>query len=1044
MNQNVDDKILRMTSFLDFGHESTEETGYFFKHKSKNISLVIDTAICNLKNYYYVDYTSSQNKLFHDYDIVLRFLFDNTTTIEELTNEIQFFLQGGEDIEKITHFGRNRTEQDIDPTLPEATFEEHFIEAFGETMRGALQRESRYADCAGMIRFIDYMLFTKQQKFAIELNGETYHHPAIIGAKRYRSQLFKQNSLAIDGFKVFRWSQNGMRDSDKFIQELKIFFGSSNFFKKKGHIKVDREVETIRLYEHQEDALRLFETGRSEGKNTFLIVLPTGTGKTEIFIKDIEQLKKRSPDLKTLIMVPTKALRQQTVDRLKQRIPQHIKNIGTDFSGINPPDLIVQTYAFMHRHYYKYKKDRFDYIIVDEAHHAVASGLRSILEYYTPKHLLGVTATPERFDQQRLEEVFGEYESPLSLEEAIKKGLVPPVSCFRVKSNIDLSGVRFNGKDYVKSDLQTTLRVPSRDELVAKTLEKYFSGDLAYKQGIVFCVDIEHAKRMASCLNKNGIPALAVNGRERKSADEAQQRYKDMEIRFLCACDLLTEGWDSPQTSILVMARPTFSKVLYTQQLGRGLRNYPNKEALYVLDVVDNYGAKLHPMSLHALFHINSYLPFDFLIKPDSTKSGTEIKILDGFYEEVRRIEPVNIHNFENLYGDYLNEEQLARELFVSTGTVKAWLKKEKIKADYSHPFGRSTLHFFAPSQVASIRSSLELSEHTSETRGDDFFEFLKKGDYTFSYKIIFLLAFLKIQNERGEAVLPDLLSLYQTFYQRLLVKHDKNEKNNCPYNNIEFLENAPILQRSLLQNPFEKFERKRFFRHCKDLNYIALDGVLKEQLTIDDYEEIESQMIQDLRDYYTKQDIQIEEVDYAFLLLSDETTQPLQDFKLVDNPAKEEKYKNVLPLFPLSIAAGDFHQSEMSMEPDTWVEMQGLTTRRVFDESMFVARIEGRSMEPDILDGNYCLFTKNVGGTRNGRIVLARKSDIVDQDTGASFTIKRYKSTKILNKETEWRHESIILKPANPDYENIVIPSDNTGDFAIIAFFIEVLENTD
>jgi SOS-response transcriptional repressor LexA len=652
-----------------------------------------------------------------------------------------------------------------------------------------------------------------------------------------------------------------------------------------------------------------------------------------------------------------------------------------------------------------------------------------------------VTATPERFDQQNLEEIFGEYESPLTLEEAIKKGLVPPVSCFRIKSNIDLSEVRFNGKDYVKSDLQTTLRVPSRDELVAKTLEKYFSDNLAYKQGVVFCVDIDHAKRMADCLNKVGISALAVNGRERKSADEAQQKYKVRKIRFLCACDLLTEGWDAPQTSILVMARPTFSKVLYIQQLGRGLRNYPNKEALYVLDMVDNYGAKLQPMSLHALFRVDKYRPFDFLIKPKAAKTGTEIEILEGLYEEIRRIEPVNIHNFENLYGDYLNEEQLARELFVSTGTVKSWLKKEKIKSDYSHPFGRSTLHFFQPSQVDTIRSTLGLSDHTVITRKDDFLEFLKKADYTFSYKIIFLLAFLKIKNKRGEAKLPELLSLYQTFYQRLLANHGKNEKQNCPYNRSDYLLNTPALQISLLQNPFEKFERKRFFRHCKDLNYIALDGVLREQLTGVDTEQIESQLIQDLKDYYTKQTIELTNDDYDFLLIRKDTPAKNENLLIIENPAENEKYHTLLPLHDLRIAAGDFLQSEIPTEFDTWVDISKLSQRGSFDDSMFVAQIQGKSMEPEILDGSFCLFTRNVGGSRNGRIVLAQKTGLVDQDTNASYTIKRYESTKKPDSDTDWVHETIILRPANPAYEDILIPRDSAEDFKIIAFLVEVLK---
>ncbi|MBU2515890.1 DEAD/DEAH box helicase family protein [bacterium] len=1035
------DEIVQLAAELNFSHTFSEKTGYVFQQRETKTCLIIDTVICNLDNYYYVDYTSHQNKLFHENERVLRFLHEENGDINELKEEILFFLQGEDDVEKVTRFGRDRTKHDIDPTQPEAEFEDYFIEAFGESKRVVLHREFSYVDGAGTNRYVDYALFTDNQKYAIEINGESFHHPVVIGPKKYRSQLFKQNSLSMDGFKVFRWSSNGMRDRESILQELRLFLGDPSQFHVKPHLRFDRSVKTITLYDHQEDALKLLESGRIAGRNTFLIVLPTGTGKTVIFIKDIERLKRKTPGLKVLILVPSRKLRQQTIEELRNIVPQYANVIGTDVLSSDTVDIVVQTSAYLHRHYFKIGKNRFDYIVIDEAHHAAASGLRRILEYFTPLHLLGVTATPERFDQQQLEEIFGEYESPLSLEEAIKKGLVPPVRCCRIESNIDLTEVRFNGKDYVKSDLQKTLQVPSRDDLVAKTLMECFSGELSDKQGVVFCVDIAHARRMSSCLCDRGIPAMAVSGQDRSGADRAQQEYKDKKVRFLCACDLLTEGWDAPQTSILVMARPTFSKVLYTQQLGRGLRNYPDKESLYVMDVVDNYGAKLHPMSLHALLRIDKYKPFGFLIKPELEMPQNEIQILEGLYEEIHRIEPVDIFNFENMYGDYLNEEQLARELFVSTGTVKTWLKKEKIKADFSHPFGRSTLHFFNPDQLKTLRSSLGLSKHTPETRKDDFMEFLDKRDYTFSYKIIFLLAFLKTQNKRGEAILPDILELYKTFYQRLLAKHGKNEKPNCPYNSADFLDDSSGLQRNLRQNPFEKFERKRFFRYCKDLNYIGLDNILREKLQQEDYEKIISQMVQDLKDYYSKQDIEIVETDYSFLLLDDETTLSIQEYVFVDHPAEEDKYKNVLPLFPLRIAAGYFDQSAITLEPDTWIDMQGLSARRVFDESMFVAKIQGRSMEPDIKDGSYCLFTRNVGGTRNGRIVLAQKSDIVDQDTGASYTIKKYLSTKIADVETGWKHETIILKPANPDYEDIAIPSDNAGDFAIIAFFMEVLQ---
>ena len=489
------------------------------------------------------------------------------------------------------------------------------------------------------------------------------------------------------------------------------------------------------------------------------------------------------------------------------------------------------------------------------------------------------------------------------------------------------------------------------------------------------------------------------------------------------------------------MARPTFSKVLYSQQLGRGLRNHPGKEALYVIDVVDNYGARLQPLSLHALFKIPHYQPFENLISPKD-RQESEIVVLDGLYEGERRIEPVDIFTFEETYGSYLNEEQLARELFVSTGTVKTWLKSGKIKADVQYPFGRKKLSFFQPDRVADIREEQGLKEHTAETRLTDFKEFLERRDYTFSYKIIFLLAFLKVANERFEAALPDILSLYVRFYKGVLTKHEKNERPNCPYNRADYLEDSKAVQRSLLENPFEKFERKRFLYHCKDLNYLALDPELIKSLGAADYRQIRGQMEEDLTSYYGRLEIDLAKHDYDFLLQKEDGAgQQEAGFTLIDNPTEEQRYNQYLPYYPLDIAAGAFMDSETPREPEGWCNVDGLTSKSRLSPEMFVAQVQGRSMEPLISDGAYCLFTFNTGGSRQGRIVLAQKADITDQDTGASFTIKTYRSTKKVDPDTGWQHESITLQPTNQEYDDIIIPAEEAENFRVVAFFVEVLQ---
>lgn len=160
----------------------------------------------------------------------------------------------------------------------------------------------------------------------------------------------------------------------------------------------------------------------------------------------------------------------------------------------------------------------------------------------------------------------------------------------------------------------------------------------------------------------------------------------------------------------------------------------------------------------------------------------------------------------------------------------------------------------------------------------------------------------------------------------------------------------------------------------------------------------------------------------------------------LVDDPAEDQKFSELLPFYPLQIAAGSFKDSDVPIEPESWFVVEGLTTRQSLSSAMFVAQVSGKSMEPTIPDGSYCLFTFEIGGTRNGRIVLAQKSDLADQDTGAGYTVKTYRSVKMAGDDSEWQHESISLLPVNPEYQEIIISPEDADNFSVVAFFVEVL----
>ena len=502
----------------------------------------------------------------------------------------------------------------------------------------------------------------------------------------------------------------------------------------------------------------------------------------------------------------------------------------------------------MVRNYAKNRQDEYTYIVIDEAHHAVAPMLKRVIQYFTPEFMVGLTATDQRPDRKKLESIFGSYKTSLSLIDAMEKGIVARANVYRLETNIDLSHVRFNGKDYVNADLEKSIRVNSRNELIVQVLKDYFcDGTMAERQGIIFCVNTKHTAEMERLLNAEGITARAYTGQTRKP-EQVMADFREKKIRFLCACNMISEGWDYPELGILVMARPTLSKVLYLQQIGRGLRKTDVKKNVFVIDVVDEYGAMARPCTMHSIFQNSIYVPFGDITRRDY-QIGELIEI-DGFRERIERITEIDITNFEDKYGDYLSQEQLAREYYVSTGTITSWIKKGKIQPSVTYPFGSKKVYLFSPEDVVKIRQELNIPIHTDETIKQDFFDFLEERDYSLSYKMPFLLSFLKNMNSIGDARIEDVLTDYINFYSDRISKGLPVDRPSCPYNKTT-LKDRKLIKKNMMTNPFEKFERKRFLYHSEDLGVISMNHALFSRMEEDDFRRVEEQMSEDLRNYY-------------------------------------------------------------------------------------------------------------------------------------------------------------------------------------------------
>lgn len=795
--------------------------------------VIIDEDICEYNKgetvFSYMLITDKQNNYMHRFNRVFRFLGYSREEVDcyLLSEEIMA------DVEYTVSVGDRGEQAGVSPL--ELQFERNFSNVYGMNALKYLTREYGICDEAGKNYFLDYLIRTKDRKYAIEENGVTYHHPQIIGEEKYRNQLRKQNTCALWGIKLFRFSSEDCAFDNRIEDDIKYFLGrdASEFID--DGLKIDRTVE---LYEHQTISLQEIQNRREAGVKAFLIVLPTASGKSKIVEEDLRIFAKDKPDFHALILVPGINIMLDWEERAQTSLPKLTDHIE------------IRTYAYMTRHYTEVSSDYYNYLVVDEAHHAVAPVLKRVIQYFDTDFTVGLTATDQRPDKKKLETVFGTYSTSLSLKVAMEKGIVAKANVYRIETNIDLSKVRFNGKDYVNADLEKRIRVTSRNELIVSVLKDYFlEGEAGKRQGVVFCVNVAHANEMARLLNQAGISASGYT-RQTKNPDAVMQAFKQKEIRFLCACNMISEGWDYPELGILVMARPTLSKVLYLQQIGRGLRKTDRKKNVIVIDVVDEYGAMVKACNMHSIFANPYYVPFGDITKMDY-KPG-EMVIIDGMEERIERITEVDIDSFEEKYGSYLSQEQIAREYFVSTGTVISWIKKGKIIPSAEYKFGSRSIYLFSPEDVEKYRKELNIKEHNDSTIKQDFFEFLEERDYSLSYKMPFMLSFIKAVNAIGDADIEKVLDGYIAFYQNRIDRGLPVDRSTCPSNG-KTLKDRKVISRNMLTNPFEKFERKRFLYYSKDLSVISMNHALYSQMTEEDWTRVKEQLTEDLKNYYAE-----------------------------------------------------------------------------------------------------------------------------------------------------------------------------------------------
>ncbi|MDK2962431.1 MAG: hypothetical protein PWP20_1557, partial [Eubacteriaceae bacterium] len=354
----------------------------------------------------------------------------------------------------------------------------------------------------------------------------------------------------------------------------------------------------IRPYPYQQEILDQLEAERSiRGYFRNLIVAATGTGKTVISAFDYKQFCKKNvkKSQRLLFIAHREEILLQSIQCFRTVLRD--ENFGDLFVGNNRPTqiehLFMSIQTFNAQDFCKKTKaDFYDYIIVDEFHHAAAQTYQSLLDYYQPQILLGLTATPERMDGRDVLCYFDyRIASEIRLPEAINRKLLSPFQYFGVTDSIDLDSVRWRRGGYDQQELSNLytmdlLAANRRGDLIIESLNKYVT-DLDEVRGVAFCVSQDHVSFMAKLFNEKGISAMALTSQssdaERKTA---KVRLLNGEIKMIFVVDLYNEGVDIPEINTVLFLRPTQSLTVFIQQLGRGLRLSENKDCLTVLDFI--------------------------------------------------------------------------------------------------------------------------------------------------------------------------------------------------------------------------------------------------------------------------------------------------------------------------------------------------------------------------------------------------------------------------------------------------------------------------
>lgn len=563
--------------------------------------------------------------------------------------------------------------------------------------------------------------------------------------------LFEKHSIVIDEEELKRYSKNWHRPAVS--KDLDRYDDTE-----------DEDTNVKVLYEPrgaQIEALYALENTRAQGAKKALVQAATGVGKTYIAAFDSKDYKK------VLFVAHREEILKQAASSFRNvRNSDDYGFFNGDMKTTDKAVVFASVSTLGRQEYLKpeyFGAEYFDYVVIDEFHHAVNDQYKRIIEYFKPQFLLGLTATPDRMDGKNIYEIC-DYNVPyeISLRDAINKGMLVPFHYYGIYDDTDYSTIHIVRGRYDEKELnETYIGNIRRYDLIYKSYCKYGS-----KRALGFCCSRAHAEEMAKEFSNRGIPSVAVysNADGEFSADRAVaiKKLQIGEIRVIFSVDMFNEGVDIASIDMVMFLRPTESPIVFLQQLGRGLRKNKGKEYLNVLDFIGNYekaGRVRYILSRKQHGENGEYTLPDKSSLPDDCMIDFDMKLIDLFEElDKKSLKLKDQIQMEFVrVKEFLDKTPTRLELFT-------YMNDDIYQAAITHsnynPFKKYMEYLYELNELS------EQEEQLFEGIGREFILLIETTSMSKVYKMPVLMAFYNHGNIRMSVTEEQLLESWREFFE--------------------------------------------------------------------------------------------------------------------------------------------------------------------------------------------------------------------------------------------------------------------------------------